>query len=131
MRISMRQLHLLVVVILLAAGCGATPPAETSGDAERGRQIFTQGVNNAPPCSTCHLVIEGEQRFSLGPNLAGVGERGGGRVEDLTAEDYIRQSILEPHLYIVPGYRDIMYPDFGEHLSDNDVTDLIAYLMTL
>jgi cytochrome c len=117
--------------MLLAAGCGATPSTANSGDAERGAQIFTQGVNNAPPCSTCHLVIEGEQRFSLGPNLAGLGERAGTRVEGLTAEGYIRQSILEPHQYVVPGYRDIMYPDFGEHLSDSDVSDLIAYLMTL
>jgi cytochrome c len=88
-------------------------------------------MNGAPPCSTCHLVVEGEQRFSLGPNLAGLGERAGTRIEGLAAEDYIRQSILEPHQFVVPGYRDIMYPNFGEHLSDGDVADLIAYLMTL
>lgn len=129
----MRYFLTLLALMLLAAGCAGSPPTSNSitGDAERGAQIFTQGVNNAPPCSTCHLVVEGEQRFSLGPNLASVSERAGSRVEGLTAEDYIRQSILEPHRYVVGGYRDIMYPDYTEHFADQDLRDLIAYLMTL
>ena len=49
----------------------------------------------------------------------------------MRAEDYIRQSILDPHSFVVPGFRDIMYPDFKKHFSEQDIADIIAYLMTL
>jgi mono/diheme cytochrome c family protein len=127
----MRHFLNLFSVMLLAAGCAGTAPAATGGDAERGAQIFSHGLNTAPPCSSCHLVVEGEQRFSLGPNLAGVSERAPARVEGLTPEAYIRQSILEPHRYVVGGYRDIMYPNYSEHFADQDVADLVAYLLTI
>ncbi len=138
----MRTLVILLAVALLAAGCRAAigqasvatvppSPATGSGDPERGQEIFTQGKDGAPPCSTCHRSAAGGFGFSLGPDLVGIAERAGTRVEGLSAEDYIRQSILDPHAYVLSGYRDIMYPDFGKHLSDDDVADLIAYLMTL
>lgn len=140
----MHKLLALFVLIFILAGCGtttppsptpeptATPtPAPAVGDAERGEQIFTKGSNGAPPCSTCHLAANVHFGFSLGPNLTGVAERAKTRIEGLTAEEYIRQSILEPRSYVVSGYRDIMYPDFSKHLQEQDITDLIAYLMTL
>jgi len=139
----MRTLVPLIAIALLVAGCGVTigeasvatsvptPPAAGSSDAERGHEIFTHGKNDAPPCSTCHRIASGGYGFSLGPNLVGIAERAGTRVEGLAAQDYIRQSILNPHAFVVPGYRDIMYPDFGKHLTDQDVNDLIAFLLTL
>jgi cytochrome c len=126
----MRKLLTLFALILLAAGCAGTAPPP-SGDAARGQVIFTEGMNGAPPCMTCHLVIEDEQRFSLGPNLAGIGERAGTRVEGLAARDYLHQSIVNPYAYVVGGYRGVMYPEYAERLTEADVADLIAYLMTL
>jgi cytochrome c len=117
--------------MLLIAGCGGTAATTAGGDAARGQQIFTAGANDAPPCATCHLVAEGGPRSSLGPNLAGVGERAGTRVEGLAARDYLQQSIVDPYAYVVGGYRGVMYPEYGEHLTDDEVADLVAYLMTL
>jgi cytochrome c len=128
----MRKPVILLSLILLVAGCTQTlPDASASGDPARGAQIFRTGINGAPPCSTCHQVVEGAFGFSIGPNLAGVAERAGTRVEGLTAEDYLNHSILNPHEYLVSGYRDIMYPDYSEHFTEQDTADLIAYLLTL
>jgi cytochrome c len=129
--INMRNFVTFFVFILLVAGCSGTASTIPSGDPGRGAQLFTTGLNEAPPCSTCHLTVEGEQRFSLGPNLAGIGERAATRVAGLTAQDYLHQSIVDTRAYVVPGYLNIMYPDYGERLTEDDVRDLTAYLMTL
>lgn len=70
-------------------------------------------------------------RFDTGPNLANIGERAASRVEGLSAEDYLRESILHPLAYIVPGFRGSMYGFYSQTLSQTDIDALIAYLMTL
>lgn len=121
--------HIIISLIaaLLLAGCATT----LSGDPERGAQLFAQGQADAPPCSTCHQVVSGQVGFSLGPDLVGIAERGATRVAGMTAAEYLRQSILEPHRYVVPGYRDMMYPDYRTQLTEQNIEDLIAYLLTL
>lgn len=121
----MSNFIIVPIIVLLLAGCAA------SGNAERGTQIFTKGQADAPPCSTCHQVVNGQVGFSIGPNLTGVAERATMRVVGMTAADYLRQSILEPRRYVVPGYRNSMYPDYRIHLTEQHIEDLIAYLLTL
>ncbi len=106
-------------------------PAALVGDTARGQQIFTQGVNGAPPCSSCHSTTSGRNVFQLGPNMVGISERAGLRVNGLSAADYIHQSILMPEAYLVAGFRPIMPPTFGDYLSEQDISDLTAYLLTL
>lgn len=122
-----------LVFILLLSGCDASSStsAPIDGDAERGAQLFAEGQDAAPPCSSCHHIAAGQFGFSIGPNLADIGERAVTQVEGLEAEAYLRQSILEPGHHIVSGYRDIMYPDYAKHFTRKDVQDLIAYLLTL
>lgn len=115
------------MAVLLLTGCATT----LSGDPERGAQFFAQGQADAPACSTCHRTVSDQVGFSIGPNLAGIAERAGAWVEGISVEEYLRQSILEPHRYVVPGYRDMMYPDYRTHLTEQNIEDLIAYLLTL
>jgi cytochrome c2 len=124
---------IVLVLALLFAGCATAPSmsAATVGDPERGARLFTQGQEDTPPCSTCHRVVSGQVGFSIGPNLARIAERAGTQVAGLSAEEYLRQSILEPRRYVVSGYRDIMYPDYSAHLTEQNIQDLIAYLLTL
>lgn len=104
---------------------------EIVGDAARGETLFTSGVNGAPPCTSCHTVSAGRSGFQLGPSLRDIGTNAALRAEGMTAEAYLRQSILEPGAFVVPGFRDMMYPHFADHLSEQDLADLIAYLLTL
>ncbi|MCC7447933.1 MAG: c-type cytochrome [Anaerolineae bacterium] len=133
----------LVVLVMLLTGCSAndalgllgirsrmdTSVTPITGDATRGEAIFKTGVGDAPACTACHAMKQGP--FSIGPALKGIYERAKTRVPGLTAEQYLRQSILDPKAYIAPGFRPIMYPDYAAHLSEQQVADLIAYLSTL
>jgi cytochrome c553 len=132
MRLLMCNLVTFIAFVLLS-GCSASPPtpAPIAGDTTRGSQLFTQGQDNAPPCSTCHQVVRGQVGFSIGPNLSGIAERASKQVAGLTGEEYLRHSIIEPGHYVVSGYRDIMYPDYDAHFTEQDIQDLIAYLLTL
>ncbi len=124
---------LFIAFALLVTGCAASPqmPAPMAGDIERGAQLFAHGQGEAPPCSACHVVTPDQAGFSIGPNLAGIGERAETRSEGSTANEYLHQSIVQPQRYIVPGYRNMMYSGYETHLSEQDILDLLAYLLTL
>ncbi len=107
------------------------PPRAELGDAARGGEIFHHGSNDVPPCSSCHQTVLGATGFALGPNLADVNDRAAHRVAGLTAAAYLRQSILDPHAFVVPGFRDIMYAQYAEYLTPQAVNDLVAYLESL
>ena len=111
----------------------ATAEASESADASlvaHGEDIFKNGLNGAPPCAACHLLDSTAN--STGPNLYGLANRAGSRVAGLSAEDYVRQSILHPNDYIVDGFSaNFMYQNYAANLSDEDVNALIAYVLTL
>jgi mono/diheme cytochrome c family protein len=45
---------------------------------------------------------------------------------------YIRESILHPSAFLVPGFPDNLMPKtYGEIFTDDEINDLVAYLMTL
>ncbi len=95
-----------------------------AGDATRGEQIF-----RAQPCQTCHADL------SIGPAFQGdppLGARAGTRRSGYPAEVYLYESIVQPNAYIVPGFkRDIMPAEYGEALTDQELADLVAYLLTM
>lgn len=133
---------LLLPLLIIITGCSelddlfmtddASQQIVVVGDPIRGEKIFKAGTDDiAPPCSTCHLVTEGGYGMSLAPNLMDISSRVGEYTNTLTTEDYIRESIIDPEKLVVPGYRVSMYPDYGEHLSEQDLADLIAYLMDI
>lgn len=141
----MRSIIVTFLITLLAgvvAACAPTPAASSAetptsvslnvaGNAGNGAQLFSQGRGDAPACSTCHNVSSGQTEFKLGPNLAGIGEQAGTRIEGLSAEQYLHQSIVEPGVHLVSGFRDLMYPNYATHFNEEEIRDIIAYLFTL
>ena len=108
------------------AASGSNPSVANSDDpVVRGKYLFS----NAPAiCSTCHSLQP--DVVIVGPSLSGVANRAGSRVAGLTAEEYIRTSIVHPSEFIVPGFQDVMQKNFGDVLTSDQINDLIAYLMT-
>lgn len=106
-------------------------PAPLVGDAARGREIATAGVNGAPPCASCHALSSSRQVFVIAPSLVGISGRAGERVEGLSPEEYIAQSILDPSALYVSGFRPIMYGQYADHFGEQEIADLVAFLMTL
>ncbi len=102
------------------------------GDAAHGQMIFEKGLNGAPACVNCHnRTTSGKVGFAIGPGLKGISDRATTRVDGLSAPEYIEQSIRSPGDYVVKGFQPIMYGQFAEKYSDQDIADLVAYLMTL
>lgn len=106
---------------------GVLPP---SADPVNGKQLFntfqpTAGI----ACSTCHRV-DSEERL-VGPGLMNVGKRAGTRVQGMSVVAYLRQSIVNPNVYVVDGYADLMPKNWGRVFSVKQIDDIIAYLLTL
>lgn len=121
------KLILLLVPILVAACGGDLSEGEEPSDWE---DLFQETVlEEQPGCSTCHSLEPGE--VIVGPSLAGIGARAGERVEGLSAEEYIEQSIRDPDAYTVEGYDEGTMPGWDEILSDTQIEALVAYLLTL
>ena len=104
-------------MLLVLAACGngdanTTAPAATVGDPERGREIWDDGggVLEGGGCQECHSLDGSESTFPnlRAPTWQGVSGRAGDRVPGLSAEEYLRESIVDPAAYIVEGYPDIM-----------------------
>jgi mono/diheme cytochrome c family protein len=72
-------------------------------------------------CAVCHSTngVDG-----TGPTWKGLGEK--------RDEAYLRQSIVDPNADIVAGFSpDIMPQTFGDTLTDDDISALIAYIQSL
>lgn len=125
--------HILALALLLMAACS---PAQStgkydnlpSGDAERGEALFTQAVKGAPACSTCHTL---DGSTLVGPSLQNYAATAAGHAEDATIENYTLTSIVRPAAHLVSGFPNAMYAQYAQRLSDQELADLIAYLLTL
>ena len=81
-------------------------------------------------CQICHSLEPGRQL--VGPSLAGIAVTAQSRVSGQTAEEYLRESILDPDAYIVEGYRSgQMLPIYEEQLSEDEIDALIRFMLTL
>ena len=117
-----RVVMLCIAVAALFAACAPESPA--TDPAARGRQVY-----RALRCGSCHEPNLFGQR--VGPPLDHVGSVAGSRVPGIGADDYLRQSILDPGAYVVPGYQDSMPRGLGRDLTPTDLDALVTYLSTL
>ena len=133
-------MHRLAIIGLLVlglglVGCGETEPTPSAdatalavGDPTAGKSLFERDAQ--PPCTSCHSLEPG---FVLAaPSLAHIGAEAGSRVAGVSAEEYLRTSILYPATHIAPGTWDnTMLDTYRSQLSKQEVDDLVAYLLTL
>lgn len=112
----------VVTAVLASDACSSPGP---QGDAERGRMRFAE-----VGCNGCHLV-EGVGGM-IGPDLSGIASAPLREPDRWpSVEAYLRESILEPQAYLVPRYPPDMPPAERLGLSDQDIEDLVAHLLTL
>lgn len=132
----------LLVLILLALGllglsaCGggeSTPAADRKGNAENGKALFAQSViGSAPGCVTCHSLEA--DTVIVGPSMNGYASHAQMHADATgqSLEEYTRAAIVDPNAYVVEGFTaGLMYANFGNDLSTEQVDDLVAYLLTL
>lgn len=126
---------LVMVLSLVLAACGGGGEEASTGagggDPKAGEALFAQSViGSQPGCSTCHSLEVGV--VIVGPSLAEIGHHAGEMVSGMSAEEYLRQSILEPDAVVEEGYAAGTMPKvWGDELTEQQVQDLIAYMLTL
>jgi mono/diheme cytochrome c family protein len=96
--------------------------AELSEDAKAGARLL-----QSKGCIGCH-VIGGGVGGQTGPNLTQVAAAAASRKPGTSAEEYIRESILQPQAFLVPGYPPVM-PSFQGQLSDQELNQIVEYLL--
>lgn len=127
--------------LLLLVSCGGSggggasnqesPVATPVGDAANGEKLFTSAtIGSAPGCITCHSLEP--DVVIVGPSQAGLATRAATRVQGETAEEYIRNSILNPDAYIVEGFSPgMMYQNYKTDLTPTQLDDIVAFALTL
>lgn len=106
----------VAVVVLVAMSVVAwAGDSQDPRPAAAGSSLFlTKG------CVGCHDT-------GVGPGLASIHEVAAGRVPALSADEYVRESILDPGAYTVPGYTSGAMPALP--LDDEEVDALVAFLL--
>ena len=119
------------------------PPGPATGtleaNAARGEEIFR---TTPAACFTCHSTAPGVNL--AGPTLAGIVTEAERIIKDpeyqgkaTDAASYIRESIVEPSAYLVPGAMystngmSFMPSNYTEILTDEQIDLLVDYLLTL
>ncbi len=87
------------------------------GDPAAGNEVFGQAG-----CDTCHALADAGSTAEVGPNLD----------ESLQGQDaaFVRESIVNPDAVVAEGFSPDLMPDnYGEQLSEQELSDLVAYLV--
>jgi len=133
----------LVALTMVLGGVGtfhgAAQTAVEKGDASRGAELFAK-----LPCASCHDITRPWPGGDVCPNLGNIATEAArivrlreyrGKAKD--AAGYIRESIVDPNAYIVPGanyrtpdWQSVMPKDFAQTLNAKDLDDVVAFLLT-
>jgi cytochrome c553 len=132
-RLVRNVVALLLPALVLLTACAASAGP---GDPGRGEQLFTGAIpiagGDAPACIGCHPVQPDAEAAVIGPNLSNIGNRAATTVPGQTAEEYLRESIVDGDAFLAGGFQEgIHYRGYDRALSRQDINDLVAYLLTL
>jgi cytochrome c oxidase subunit II len=106
---------------------GGAAPEEGESPIAAGREIFTSAG-----CNACHTLDDADATAEVGPDLNELAANAEERVKGKTAEDYVRQSIVDPPAFVVNGYSgDTMPRDFADQLTPEEIDTLVKYLLGL
>lgn len=97
-----------------------------AGDEGRGAKVFFVDAK----CAACHATTDNTE--IVGPSLKGISTRAAKKIPGMTAEDYVRNVILDPAKYAVPNTKPgIMPVNFAQTLNIQQVADVVSYVLSL
>lgn len=116
---------LAIVLAIATVSYNSNSPTPVEAPQSRGELLFlTKG------CTGCHSIQGLATTGQIGPDLTSVGEVAGERVEGLSAEEYIAQSLATPQAFIVPGFEATTagaMPDLN--LTETEIAALVDFLL--
>ena len=106
---------------LAAAKSGGASPTSAAA----GKQVFA-----ANGCSSCHTPAAAGASGTVGPDLDKVVSDAAKYAKGKPPAVYIRQSIVTPNAFVVPGFpKGTMPQTFGQQLSPQQITALVNFLI--
>jgi mono/diheme cytochrome c family protein len=102
---------------------GALAQAGLAG-ATSGEQIFT-----AAGCAGCHQLAKAGATGNIGPSLDQLAAAAGKREPGKSADQYVRESLVDPDAYTVSGFGKGVMPSYEGKLSDKQIDALVKYLL--
>lgn len=124
----MARALLIVLGVLLLAGCGGektvsptgsvegTLPKAAKGNPAAGKKVFADNG-----CGGCHTFKVAGANGKIGPNLDEV-------LKGKDA-DFVKTSITDPNAQIASGFQpNIMPQNYGSQLTSKQIADLVAFL---
>jgi putative heme-binding domain-containing protein len=103
------------------AGVMSIPPDTRGIDIVAGRDLFRAH------CGSCHFAKAGFPAH-LGPNLHEIGRTGAQRKPNLSAAEYILESILDPGAFVAPSSRPGMPRNVVAELPPDDIRNIVGFL---
>jgi mono/diheme cytochrome c family protein len=107
--------------------------AVESAGARSPQDLFTKARPDGMGCNACHMIDQPQtdtNRGIVGPNLGNLHETAGTRVPGLSAEEYVRQSIVDPNAHVEPGYLPGLMPqDLARVMTEEEIDSLVAWLL--
>ncbi len=88
-------------------------------------------------CGSCHQIGALGESHKVGPDLSNINEVATNRQAGQSAEEYIRQSIIDPNVYLAPEcpngpcLANIMPRDYANRLSEQQIEIIVTYLLEL
>ena len=89
-------------------------------------------------CNSCHVTpgLPQVDAAMLGPDQTNLGNVAASRIEGYTAEEYIRESIVDPNAFIVEECPlgpclQVMPQNYSASLSEEQLNAIVAYLLSL
>jgi cytochrome c oxidase subunit 2 len=91
-----------------------------------GRSVFVEFG-----CGACHLLSDGGGAGIVGPALDGISTIASERVNDVSARDYLYQSVTAPSSFVVEGFAEGVMPStYTELMTPEQIDALVEYLLT-
>ncbi len=110
------------------------PPESTEIRSDMNMQEMVEaGSEIASGKGTCFLCHTVGSHGARAPDLAGIGQRAGERIDSYNDVEYLAESLYEPMKYVVEGYNPIMTPAHKApiNLTEQEILAVIAYLQSL
>lgn len=99
----------------------------SGGNTADGKKVFL----GAGGCGACHTLKDAGTTGTVGPKLDNVAADAQKANKGPLAA-YVKQSIEDPGAYVVPGFPNgVMPPNFKQTLTAQQITDLVAYILSV
>jgi len=131
-------------ITVIVAEAQATQPETSDSDQPAQESLAQETIDLAVEamtrtgCNSCHITtgLPEVDAAMLGPDQTNLGAIAGTRREGYTAEEYLREAILEPSAFLVEECPlgqclQVMPENYGELLTEDELNAVVAYLLSL